>query len=117
MEHAKTKAQELLKLQDELTKLQFSLSQLNQFKSSMTVQQVAMYEQTKQKYNEIQREIKELDEEIQRILKMLRQTSGYFIEITREANPGTIIQIGSKSSYLTTQTKGKFKLENGELNV
>lgn len=116
-ENAKTKAQEMMKLQEETTKLNFNLSQLNQFKSSMTVQQVAMYEQTKQKYNEIQREIKELDEEIQRILKMLRQTSGYFIEITREANPGTIIQIGSKSSYLTTQTKGKFKLENGELNV
>lgn len=116
-ENAKTKAQEMMKLQDEMTKLNFTLSQLNQFKSSMTVQQVAIYEQTKQKCNEIQREVKELDEEIQKILKMLRQTSDYFIHITREANPGTVIQIGNKSSYLTKQTQGKFKLENGELNV
>lgn len=116
-ENAKTKAQDMMKLQEETTKLKFSLSQLNQFKSSMTNQQVAIYEQTKQKYNEIQREIKELDGEIQRILKMLRQTSDYFIQITREANPGTIIQIGNKSSFLTTQTQGKFKLENGELNA
>lgn len=116
-ENAKTKAQEMMKLQEETTKLNFSLSQLNQFKSSMSVQQVAVYEQTKQKYNEIQREVKELDEEIQRILKMLRQTSDYFIDIKREANPGTVIQIGNKSSYLTKQTQGKFKLENGELNV
>lgn len=116
-ENAKTKAQDMMNLQEETTKLNFSLSQLNQFKSSMTNQQVAIYEQTKQKYNEIQREIKELDGEIQRILKMLRQTSDYFIQITREANPGTIIQIGNKSSFLTTQTQGKFKLENGELNA
>ncbi|QUG42066.1 DUF342 domain-containing protein [Psychrobacillus sp. INOP01] len=116
-ENAKTKAQEMMKLQEETTKINFSLSQLSQFKNSMSVQQVAIYEQTKQKHNEIQREVKELDEEIQRILKMLRQTSDYFIQITREANPGTIIQIGNKSSYLTKQTQGKFKLENGELNV
>lgn len=116
-ENAKTKAQDMMNLQEETTKLNFSLSQLNQFKSSMTNQQVAIYEQTKQKYHEIQREIKELDGEIQRILKMLRQTSDYFIQITREANPGTIIQIGNKSSFLTTQTQGKFKLENGELNA
>jgi len=116
-ENAKTKAQEMMKLQEETTKLNFSLSQLNQFKSSMSVQQVALYEQTKQKYNETKRKVKELDEEIQRILKMLRQTSDYFIDIKREANPGTVIQIGNKSSYLTKQTKGKFKLENGELNV
>lgn len=116
-ENAKTKAQEMMKLQEETTKLNFSLSQLNQFKSSMSVQQVAVYEQTKQKYNEIQRAIKELDEEIQRILKTLRQASDYFIDIKREANPGTVIQIGNKSSYLTKQTQGKFKLENGELNV
>ena len=116
-ENAKTKAQEVLKLQEETTKLNFSLSQLNQFKSSMSVQQVALYEQTKQKYNETERKTKELDEEIQRILKMLRQRSDYFIDIKREANPGTVIQIGNKSSYLTKQTKGKFKLENGELNV
>ncbi|MGB2872201.1 MAG: DUF342 domain-containing protein, partial [Psychrobacillus psychrotolerans] len=77
----------------------------------------ALYEQTKQKYNETKRKVKELDEEIQRILKTLRQTSDYFIDIKREANPGTVLQIGNKSSYLTKQTKGKFKLENGELNV
>ncbi|MFJ7826743.1 DUF342 domain-containing protein [Psychrobacillus sp. NPDC096623] len=116
-ENAKTKAQEMMELQEESTKLNFTLSQLNQFKGSMNVQQVAVYEQTKQKYNAIQRDAKELDQEIQRILKMLRQTTDYFINITREANPGTVIQIGNKSSYLTKPTKGKFKLENGELNV
>ena len=116
-ENAKTKAQEMMNLQEETTKLNFSLSQLNQFKTSMSVQQVALYEQTKQKYNETKRKVKELDEEIQRILKMLRHTSDYFVDIKREANPGTVIQIGNKSSYLTKQTKGKFKLENGELNV
>ena len=51
-ENAKTKAQEMMKLQEETTKLNFSLSQLNQFKSSMSVQQIAVYEQTKQKYND-----------------------------------------------------------------
>ncbi|ALC85007.1 hypothetical protein AM499_03625 [Bacillus sp. FJAT-22090] len=116
-ENAKIKAEELMKLQNESTKLNATVSQLHQFKDTMSKEQIAVYEQTKQKYNVLQANMKDLDIEIQRILKMLRQTTDYYINITKEASPGTIIQISNKSSLLTKSTKGKFKLENGELNV
>ena len=61
--------------------------------------------------------MKESDQEIQRILRLLRSNKEYYVNVTKEANPGTYIQIGNKSTFLSTTTKGKFKLENGEINV
>ncbi|WP_144511044.1 DUF342 domain-containing protein [Bacillus sp. FJAT-22090] len=116
-ENAKIKAKEMMGLQEQMTKLNYQISQFNQLKNKMTVQQIAIFEQTKQKYNKLQHDAKELDTEIQRILKMLRHTADYYITITKEANAGTIIQIGHKSSVISSPTKGKFKIENGELNV
>lgn len=116
-ENAKIKAEELMKLQQEMVKLSGQIEQMSKLQSSMSVQQIAVYEQTKQKYNAMQQDMKEIDTEIQRILKLLRHTADYFIQITKEANAGTMIQIGNKSTVLSSQTKGKFKIENGELNV
>ncbi|WP_093265739.1 DUF342 domain-containing protein [Psychrobacillus sp. OK032] len=116
-ENAKEKAEEMIKLQEKISNLNVQISHFNQLKNAMTVQQIAVFEQTKQKYNHLQVEIKEIDAEIQRILRTLRQPKDYHIHITKEANAGTIIQIGYKSSVLSSPTKGKFKIENGELNV
>lgn len=116
-ENAKRKAEEMMKLQEELSKLNVQISQFNQLKTAMTVQQIALFEQTKQKYNQLGLKIKEIDTEIKRILITLRQPNNHYIQITKEANAGTIIQIGHKSSVLSSPTSGKFKIENGELNV
>ena len=116
-ENAKQKAEQMIKLQKEMTLTQTQLDQLNQFKIPMTKQQIASYEQKKQKYNRVEGEMKELDTEIQRILTLLRRTADYFINITQQANAGTIIQIGNKSTMIVATTKGNFKLENGDLNV
>lgn len=116
-ENAKQKAEQMLKLQTEMAVIQSHLDQLNQFKETRTKQQIADYEQTKQKYNQMETNMIELDSEIQRILTLLRRTSDYFINITQQANAGTIIQIGNKSTSIAVTTKGNFKLENGELNV
>ncbi|WP_391115977.1 DUF342 domain-containing protein [Psychrobacillus sp. L3] len=116
-ENAKIKAEEMVKLQEEGTRLNFQISQLNQFKETMSKQQIAAYEQTKQKYHMMESEMKELDVEIKRILKLLRTSTDYFVNITQEANAGTVIHIGNKSTTLAKATKGKFKIENGELNV
>ncbi len=116
-ENAKTLAEKMVKLQEEATKLNYQIYQLGELKDNMTTQQNGIYEKTKQKYNLLQHDVKETDREIQRILKLLRSNVEYYVNVTKEANPGTIIQIGNKSSLLTTTTKGKFKLENGELNV
>lgn len=116
-ENAKIKAKEMMNVQEEMTKLSIQIGQFSQLLDKMSTQQIAIYEQTNQKYNKLQQQVKEIDMEIQRILKMLRQTTDYYITITKEANAGTVIQIGHKSSILSSPTKGKFKLENGELNV
>ncbi|WP_313894357.1 FapA family protein [Psychrobacillus sp.] len=116
-ENAKIKAEEMMKLQGDLTQLNTQVNQLKLLKNNMNVQQIAVYEQTKQKFNNMQSDIKELDIEIQRILNVLRQSVEYFINVTKEANAGTIIHIGTKSTVLSKRTKGRFKLENGELNV
>lgn len=116
-ENAKMLAEKIVQYQEESTKLNYQISQLGQFKGKMTTQQNGMYEQVKQKYNLLQQEMKEADKEIQRILRMLRSKAEYYVNVTKEANPGTYIQIGNKSTFVASTTKGKFKLENGELNV
>ena len=116
-ENAKTLAEKIVKQQEESNKLNYQIDQLGQFKGKMTNQQNGIYEQAKQKFNLLQKDMKESDQEIQRILRLLRSNKEYYVNVTKEANPGTYIQIGNKSTFLSTTTKGKFKLENGEINV
>lgn len=59
----------------------------------------------------------ELDKEIQLGLRKIKQAVPAQIEVTREAHPGTIIQIGSKSSTLHVGEKGVFEVVDGVLNV
>ncbi|WP_186670544.1 FapA family protein [Sporosarcina sp. BP05] len=61
--------------------------------------------------------IVELDKEIQLGLRKIKQAVPAQIEVTKEAYPGTIIQIGSKSSTLHSGTKGIFEIVDGVLNV
>ena len=58
-----------------------------------------------------------INNEIKELMEDLRDIGKEEIHVTREAHPGTFIQIGKKSSILTKMTKGNFKLEFGELNV
>ncbi|WP_188006663.1 DUF342 domain-containing protein [Sporosarcina sp. ANT_H38] len=61
--------------------------------------------------------IAELDKEIQLRIRKIKQAVPAQIEVTREANPGTIIQVNSKSSTLHVTTKGIFEIVDGVLNV
>lgn len=61
--------------------------------------------------------IVELDKEIQLGLRKIKQAVPAQIEVTREAYPGTIIQIGLKSSTLHVGAKGIFEIVDGVLNV
>ena len=67
--------------------------------------------------NRTENAIIELDKEIQLGLRKIKQAVPAQIEVTKEAYPGTIIQIGSKSSTLHVATKGVFKIVDGVLNV
>ena len=55
-----------------------------------------------------QRVIIELDKEIQLGLRKIKQAVPAQIEVTKEAYPGTVIQIGSKSSTLHDSDKRRF---------
>nr|WP_255551092.1 FapA family protein [Sporosarcina sp. E16_8] len=59
----------------------------------------------------------ELDKEIQLGLRKIKQAVPAQIEVTREAYPGTVIQIGSKLSILHSGAKGVFEIVDGVLNV
>ena len=59
----------------------------------------------------------ELDREIQLMLSQIKNAVPAQIEVTKEAYPGTIIQIGSSSSTLLDETRGIFKIIDGALNV
>ncbi|MFC5603502.1 DUF342 domain-containing protein [Sporosarcina koreensis] len=59
----------------------------------------------------------ELDREIQVGLYKIKTAKPPQIEVAREAYPGVIIQIGSKSSLLNKTTKGVFEVVDKVLNV
>jgi uncharacterized protein len=61
--------------------------------------------------------IGELDKEIQQGLRKIKQAIPAKVEVAKEAYPGTIIQIGNKSSALHVTTKGIFEIVDGVLNV
>ena len=61
--------------------------------------------------------IAELDKEIQLMFREIKNSVTAQINVTKEAFPGTIIQIGRYSSTLITQTKGVFKIVDGVLNI
>lgn len=62
-------------------------------------------------------EILQLDREIQHRLARMKSAKEATIKVSKEAFPGTSIQIGKSISMLQKNTKGIFKIENGVLNV
>lgn len=108
--HLKSLQEEILQLEEQVDKVLPLLGRLNE-------QQKAAFEQTKQKLSTFKNNAIIVDNEIKELMVDLRDVGKEEIHVTREAHPGTFIQIGKKSSILSKMTKGKFKLEFGELNV
>lgn len=111
------KAAALKERQDEMAALQENLNKLEPFLSRLSNEQIAMYEQTKQSLTLRKAEAQHFDREIKILMETLRYVGKEYINVTKEAHPGTFIKIGKKSSILTKLTKGKFVIEFGELNV
>lgn len=116
-DEVKFKAIDLKDIQEEIVKLENQVIQLKRFLDKMTTQQVNVYEETKHKLEEKQQISREIDREIQSILVTLRTPDLCEIRITKEAHPGTNLQIGKKTRSLTKKTSGTFKIENGVINV
>ena len=111
------KAVRLKELQTEISGYEEKIKSLLPIIKQMNTQQVAALEETKQALSKLKTEAVTVDREIKLMMDELRHAGKEEITVTKEAYPGTYIQIGKKSSLLSKMTNGKFLLEFGELNV
>ncbi|WPK10937.1 FapA family protein [Lysinibacillus louembei] len=111
------KAKLLKNEQDEIVKYEAQLEKILSSQGTLNSQQAAVVEQVKQKINALKKYVASLDNEIKVSINDLHNAGKEEIKITKEAYPGTYIQIGKKSSLLTKMTNGTFLLDSGELNV
>lgn len=113
----KIKAVELREIQEEIYSCEKKVTQLQLLLGKMSLQQVGVYEESKLLLEDKQKHSSQLDMEIQQILVLLRTPDECEIRVTKEANAGTHMQVGSKTKSLKHVTSGVFKIENGVLNV
>lgn len=117
LELIQSKAALLKTMQEDILQLENQINRLMPVVQKLTKPQLAVFEQTKQKLEYNKSTAMELDREIKQLMNDLRKVGKEEIEVKKEAYPGTYIQIGKKSSFLSTMTNGRFLIENGELNV
>ncbi|WOV88897.1 FapA family protein [Sporosarcina oncorhynchi] len=111
-------AVDLKKIQATTTALEGQLTQIdNHISSKLLGEQALAYEKLQATLNASRNKMFELDREIQLGLHKIKTAIAPQIEITKEANPGVIIQIGNKSSILNKLTKGVFEVVDEILNV
>lgn len=111
------KAAHLKVLQEEITTLEKQVNRLQPIVERLNTQQVAAFEQAKQNLNVYKEEAMAIDYEIKVMMNDLRNVGKEEIQVSKEAYPGTYIQIGKKSTLLSNMTNGTFRLEFGALNV
>lgn len=85
--------------------------------ANLTGHQARVYEQLVKEIKLNKETISELNAKIQHDLRTKKKAVQAQINVTKEAYPGTIIQIGSKTSTLHNSAKGIFKIVDGVLNV
>jgi uncharacterized protein len=111
------RASQLKKLQEDIMSLEEQVDRLSGISGTLNQQQLSAFEQAKINLSMYKDEAVTTDYEIKEMMQDLRNVGKEEINVTKEAYPGTYIQIGKKSSLLTKMTNGKFLLEHGELNV
>lgn len=111
------KASLLKAMHEDIVHLEGQVTRSMALVKNFNKQQVAAFEQTKQKLNQSKDQAGTLDREIKQMMNDLRNAGKEEIHVTKEAYPGTYVQIGKKSTVLSKMTNGKFLLEFGELNV
>ena len=111
------RAATLKKLQEEKSQIETTIQRYVGMGRALNPIQLAAYEQAKQVLNRNKDIMESLDREIKRMMEDLRGSGNEEIYVAKEAYPGTYIQIGKKSTILTKVTRGRFKIELGELNV
>lgn len=117
LELVQTKAAELKQLQQEILKLTNQVDRLSQLIDKLTFEQLEIFGKTKELLESKKEEAEKLDIEIKEILNDIQKGGKQEIYVSKEAHPGTYLQIGKKSKLLTKLTQGRFRIENGEFNV
>lgn len=111
-------ALELKELQRTAGNLETQLSMFDGGASNqLRGEQAEAYDKLKKTLHAGRDKMFELDREIQVGLYKIKTAKPPQIEVSREAYPGVIIQIGSKSSLLNKTTKGVFEVVDKTLNV
>jgi len=111
------KAAQLKQVQAEILVHEGKIKGILPILNQLSKEQTATFEVTKQALTALKAEAVTLDREIKLQMEELRLVGKEEIIVTKEAHPGTYIQIGRKSSLLSKMTNGKFLVEFGELNV
>lgn len=117
LELIQSKAALLKSMQEDILQLESQINRIMPVVNNLTKPQVAALEQTKLKLAANKESAASLDREIKQLMTDLRSVGKEEINVTKEAHPGTYLQIGKKSTMLTNMTNGRFLLEFGELNV
>lgn len=117
LEIIQEKAQILKTLHEEIIQITSQLNNSQQYTEKMSGKQLAAFNQLKQLVDQKQKEAEKVDAQIKEMMSQFGKTAKEEIIVRKEAYPGTFIQIGRKSSLLTKETNGTFRIENGELNV
>ncbi len=117
LELIQSKAALLKSMQEDILQLEAQVNRILPIVSNLTKPQIAAFEQTKHKLASNKESAASLDREIKQLMNDLRSVGKEEINVTKEAYPGTYLQIGKKSTILSQMTNGRFLLEYGELNV
>ena len=113
----KEKKDQMINLEMEIAELDEKVFSLMPLLDHMNEIQRKSYDDTIEKKAEKESELKYLEIEASKIVQQIKNMGDEMIEITKEAYPGTSIQIGKKSTTLNHITCGKFRMEHGEINV
>ncbi|GEK33975.1 DUF342 domain-containing protein [Kurthia sibirica] len=117
MGEVRHKASKIQEIEVEIKDLTSKIAQLAPIVSKMTPKQYEFFEDTQYQLEVKKSAVIQFNIEIQTMLKQIGEAGNEFINITREAHPGTIIKIGKLSSMIKDKTKGIFKIVGGDLNV
>ncbi|WJY28974.1 DUF342 domain-containing protein [Sporosarcina trichiuri] len=110
-------AQTIKDLQKQITTLESHADPLEPMKDTLPPPQREAYDKIQQMIRTNTDEVFALDGIIQKKLHTIKTAVRPKIEITKEANAGVTIQVGAKSTVLTSPTRGVFELTDGVLNI
>lgn len=111
------KASKIKDLETELANLDKKILQIESLDIQLSKEQREVFEDTKFQFELKKATLFQLNQDVQQMLKEINEAGKEHIEVTKEAFEGTVIKIGKRSTMLKKRTSGKFKIENGELNV